>query len=489
MSKKINSLIIIGVSLVILCGSLLALILTAPEDEGGVDVDSGSAETYAITLIDTDKKAVSMYVKNQQASFTIKPGEGDQLYFAELPEFDMYEGFLKYLWENTSYFGASRELVATADVPMPSDEDLGFTNPMAEVLITYEDGSTAGFTVGNCLTGNNDIFYVRMNGSPSVYVATLHLAYFNNREHFFNDSIITLPRDAGGNYIPQVIDNIVLSGTNFGQTIKIMQNKDMDNATSVFYGSEFVITSPEKTLPNSTTLANLAYQLKQVDVNGVVCFNPTKDQLKQYGLDKPRAIVSYTSNGEAITMRAGKEDGVYTYIMKDGINAILSLQTSYCANWSTVSYSDLRDPSVFPRAIVSFKKITITSNETDKSYVFDVSLKEAEGGTGYDYVITCNGKAIDFKNFQKFVSTMTLTDVVDYNVSAQSSEPAMTISLEYFEAFGAANETVTFLPAGSRRYVCKINGNGNTAVASTYVDKLLADAEKLLAGEEIVSYI
>ena len=458
MSKQLKQLVILGVSLVILLGSLLALILTAPKKNANPDgTESGSVHDDSVVLIDTDKTPLSMYVKNQITDFTLMKGDDGEFYFKELPGFNMDDGFLKNLWKDATYMGANKEITAAEGQQMPSDEDMGLANPQAKVLVTYTDGSTVGYTVGNALTGDNKVYYLRMDGSENVYAVTLHTFYFKSREDCFDDEIISYPRDEAGNYLDQNIDNIVLTGTNYPQKVCINKNDDVKNATSIFYGSEYVITAPEKTVPNSTAVADLAYQLKQVIVNRLVCYNPTPQQLAQYGLDNPRAVVSFTCNDQPTTvLRAGNIDGSYTYIMMDGVNAVLSLQTSYCANWASYSYEQLRDASLFPRTLASFKKITVTSPATGERYVFNVSSSSKGEGSGFDYLVTCNGKSVDYKNYQNYISTMTLTKAVEFEKTGAAENPSLIIDIEYFDAFSSEKERITFTPVGTRRFLCKV---------------------------------
>lgn len=491
MSKKEKSVLLAAAGLLVLIVLLLVLVLTdtdkkgSDSDSSGTAVSSGvsSEKEYTDVLIDTDIKTKSLKVENTEDSFTLlKDKATGEYYFPEYPNINLYEKFIDYLWNTTSYMGANQR-VTMPDGSEPEDlSQYGFDSPIAKVTITYEDDSVKRFDVGKALPGDEGIYYVRVNGTEGIYAVTLHLGFFENRLYFFDDTIIDMPMDENNNYLPVVIDNIVLSGKNYPQPVKVSLNPDSDNAYSAFYESPYIINSPEKVTPRSKYFGDLVYQLKQVIVNKAVIFAPTPEQLKQYGFNNPAAVVSYKYNNKDIKLIAGNTNETDTYLMMEGINAIFSIQTSYCTNWSQGNYEKIREASVFPRAFAAFKEFTLKS-DSGKSYKFEVTRKLSNAKT--DYEVTLNGKKIDMSNYQKFISNMTLSQVVEYNAVPSPEPPALTINISYFEDSGLAGENIQFISSGTRRYVCKINGNGSTSVSSTYIEKLLGDCEKLLKGENI----
>jgi len=488
MSKKEKSVLLAGVGLLVLVVLLLVLVLT--DDDSGNEtpvtntVSSGTSSemSYTDVLIDTDVKTKSLKVENTKATFTLLEDETGEYYFDDIPELNLYEKFIVYLWDTTSYMGANQR-ITLSDGSDPTDfAEYGLDAPSCKVTITYDDGSSKYFEVGNQLPGSNGVYYVRVAGIEGIYAVTLHGGFFNDRLFFFDDAIVPMPQKADGTYEIITIDNITLSGSNYPQKLEIALNDEADNSYSAFYGSEFILTSPENVIPDATYFGNLVYQLKEVTVNKPLVFKPSDAELTQYGFDNPKAVVSYNYNGKDITLIAGKTDGTNTYLMMGGVDAIFVIQSSYISNWAEGNYELIRDASVFPRAFAAFKSFTITSVE-GKAYDFRVVRQISDTKLTYD--VTLNGKAIDISNYQKFISNMTLSQIVEYNLSPSDEAPAMKIEIDYFADSGLSHDTIEFISGGTRRYVCRINGKGNTAVSSTYIEKLLGDCEKLLNGENI----
>lgn len=494
MSKKMRSLIIASAFVLLLCTAILVLVLTAPDDVDGNNPtssqnssDSSDNSTDGIPLIDTSLAVESIEIENELDHFTVVKNNAGNFKIVGYESISFSESFLNYLWDTGTYLGAESAVENVGDQYVTL-EDMGLEDPALKVTIVYEDGSSTGFVAGKTVPGESNIFYLRMNDSSpeEVYITTLHLGFFSDMLHFCDLALVDVEQDEDYNYENVTIDNITLSGKNYSTPISIKSNPDKDDTKSLYYGYEYIITSPEKLQTNTDEVDTLIYQLREITVGSAIILNPSEKQLSNYGFDAPSATVTYSHNDERITLYTGKTDEYYTYIMRKGVDAIYRIETSNIVQWSQGSLFLFRLNNVFLRHVSSIESFAVSCPDKNIDMKFDVSREVSDDSTYYSYTCAIGSKAIDFTNYQSYVSQINYLTATEYGASATSDKPYLTFTVKYFSDENMSSDVVEFFPAGAKRYLVKVNGKGNAVVSGSSVEKIISDTNKLYNGEKIV---
>ena len=463
--KKQLKYIVITLSAALIVGLLaLAAVLFIPDAPDDV---SSTISSQKVKIYDRQSSDVVKFtVTNDYGNYEITPKDSGNFHIAEL------EGY-KVATSSFNTFATTFAALEAKKLVTDNPEDLsvyGFDEPIASLEVEFKD-ETITVLLGNAETTTNG-YYCKTDKSDSVYLLTNGVGgRLLSDKLYYIDKQITPSYETSDDLM---FNKIVLSGS-VRDEIVILPTPDSEDTYSTVFSYEIVAP------------ANAPYDLSNVDFltgffllfgDTVVEISPDEATLKEYGFDNPYSVATIDSTAADFTVTVGKVDGEYCYIMNDTDDVIYRCPVT-SVQWLDIQYQDLVSPMFLVPHIYTVSNIDIVT--ADKSYKYTVSYDES-----VDTVFAkCNNKTVNTANFQKFYQVLVSCYLENYNTERVEGEPYMTLTYTYSEG---GSDTVEFYtsPSEPRQSIIVYNGEyTDFSVRTVWVEKVLADCERLLKGEEI----
>ena len=356
--------------------------------------------------------------------------------------------------------------------------DYGLTNPRATVEVSFKDGSSYEYSLGDVSAGDSESCYMSGKDSNNVYVVSVDDAIFDGAEGFVDKKLVSVSITDPNT--PAAFDYLNLSGTDFEAPITLEGE-----------GTLTAMTAGEQSLePDSEKISELTSSLTTVTADSAVYLNPTDEHLQECGLDNPAAIVEFTVEGETYRLMAGakSEDKSEQYIMKDGVDVIYSIDSSKISAWTSTSAFDLRSKFILLPMITDVEQLTVSFDGQDNVFVLsrtEDEEKSTEDNPAYTYTVTGNGNDITYSNFQEYYKSLIQIQLLEPTTEEPQGDPDLTITYQYYADTGKPADVVNFYEIRDRRYLVTVNGTVSGNVASTNVQTFLNFTPKILVDEEL----
>lgn len=464
--KKQLKYIIITLSAALVVGLLaLAAVLFVPDAPDDV---SSTISSQKVKIYDRQSADVLKFtITNQYGSYEMTPKDSGNFHIAEL------EGY-KVAASSYNSFATTFAALEAKKLVTDTPEDLsvyGFDEPLASLKVEFKD-ETVTVLLGNAETTTNG-YYCKTDKSDSVYLLTNGVG-----SRLLSDKLYYIEKQITPSYETNEdleFYKVVLSGS-VRDEIVILPTPDSEDET---YAQIFAyeIVSP----------ANAPYDISGVDFltgffllygDTVVENSPDEETLAEYGFDNPYSVATIESSAANFTITVGKVDGEFCYVMNDTDDVIYRCPVT-SVHWLDTQYQDLVSPMFLVPHIHTVSNVDIVT--ADKSYNYTVSYDEEN-----DVVLAkCNNKPVNTANFQNFYQVLVSCYLENYNTERVDSEPFMTLTYSYNEG---GSDTVEFYtsPSDVRQSIIVYNGEyTDFSVRTVWVEKVLADCERLLNGQDI----
>lgn len=464
--KKQFKYIIITLSAALVVGLLaLAAVLFVPDapDDASSTISSQKVKIYERQASDVLKFTVT----NEHGSYEMTPKDSGNFHIAELEGYKVTTSSFNSFADNFSALEAKK---LVTDNP----EDLsvyGFDEPLASLKVEFKD-ETVTVLLGNAETTTNG-YYCKTDKSDSVYLLTSGMG-----SRLLSDKLYYLEKEITPSYDTNeelTFDKIVLSGS-VRDEIVILPTPDSEDET---YSEVFAyeIVAPAKA-PYDISGTDFLTGFFLLYGDTVVEIAPDEETLKEYGFDTPYSVASIESSSADFTITVGKVDGEYCYVMNDTDDVIYRCPLT-SVGWLETQYQDLVSKMFLVPHIHTVSNVDIIT--ADKSYKYSVSYDES-----IDTVFAkCNNKTVNTANFQKFYQVLVSCYLENYNVERVDGEPFMTLTYTYNEG---GSDTVEFYtsPSDPRQFIVVYNGEfTDFSLRAVWVEKILADCERLLSGQDV----
>lgn len=474
--KRTRNLLIALACVIVLAGSLAAIVLLIPKTPSEENSSSGTSsyELYRQSTAAVDH----VDIENEHGSLTVQTTGTDAWTVVGLERFTLQTDVLK-------------AVITNAAAPVAADKvgdnitDLvqyGLDNPVCKATAVFTDGSSKTFEVGGKVPGANN-YYVRMAGENTVYVMSNYkLSYFLRDKTEFVSAQITPTSESG-----LTLDSANFSGTCREEPIVIKRATDEEVAADpTLKYNVYRVVSPHEGGVDFDRGGKFVQYVNGMVGNGIVAINPTAEDFAKYGLDNPYSVVEYsTVDGQNIKLSfgrtaAGDEEGV-RYIYRDGVSLIYKMNTSD-VSWAEVTEQQMISPLYFSPGIDDIGEIHVTSQGQD--YAFVLAEGDDDGMN-----ITCNGEKVDTANFRKLLNLMIslpAEEVADVTSESQTNGEKL-LTLKYKLAESDYDVEISLIDAGNRRAYISKNGDITYTTRSTYADKFAIELQKFLNGETVAS--
>ncbi|MFV0401168.1 MAG: DUF4340 domain-containing protein [Oscillospiraceae bacterium] len=495
MKKK---LILLGVAVLVVAGLVVALVLL----NGQEPVAEESSQEYTPVEVnyilggENAPAATEVTIKNQYGEYTIYalPGSSDTVSGSYA-----IKGMEDYQVTSLSSLMTSAKVSSVKSVVTEKADDLGvfgLTNPQATVSIKYEDNTSATLLIGDAAPAGEG-YYAKRGDSDTVYL----LSPSTGAAKFLDDKLTLMDKTLTGGTAgsdeeaASQFGRVELGGTVRGEEPVIIEALPEDEVTSA---SGMVLTSHRIVSP---IRVNLAYQ-RGSDVlakafglvaDKVVDAGKTPENLAKYGLEEPYSTISIElvqqyQEGETIKtmtipyslqVSAPQADGS-VYLVTGSSELIYQIQAS-ALPWLESTAFDLMDRMIVMPFIDKVASIKLEGEGVETS-LFNLS------GESSDLVVQINDSPVDTANFRAYYQTLigTSYDSIPEEELPEDAREIFAITYNYRE--GGA-DVVKFYEGPSRKVYATLNDGDPYLVLTSYLDRIKEDLGKILAGEDVKSFL
>lgn len=487
MSRKIRNLVILlGATLVL--GGLLWLVVSldgadSQTDDAHVHETSESDSQYnSGTLIDAEQDDLqSIIFTNKSAKYTAYVDKDTgEVAFKELEGFSVNSAFMEYVWYGVAQM-TYIDIVTTTDAEGYNPKTYGFDKPSLTVTALFSGGRKYEFKVGSSVPGReDDVYYTLLKGDNHVYQCAIDTPFFMGDSYYLNDDVF-YNYDKGIESSDITIGDITLSGSAFDGNFVMKVNKESD-LSSPTYGYDYIVTSPIEWQIKKSSASMLVYDLTYLMADDVAKLNPTKSELKSYGLNKPSLTIDFVRNGKKCVMYCSQPDKDAMYVMLKGGRIVYMLKTDSLSILHDLSPENLYSLNALSISVETISRMKISFG--DVSAQLDISRKKnekavAENDVIYTYSAKANGKDIKYSVYTNFVKHLNNSVIQRWNVEAPKGKSEVTIEIEYFDSYKRDPDKIKFCKYSDREYAVIWGDKPVNTVSATWLNQLLQNAGQL----------
>lgn len=468
MKKQLRYILItLAVAAVVGLGALAAVLFIpdAPNDTSSV-ITSQKVIIYE----KTDTELSKMTVTNQYGSFEVTPKASGNFHIAELDQFETELSLIETLVDSYVTLSA-KKLISES----PEDMSLyGFDEPIATAKLEFPD-ETITVILGSAEPTTKG-YYCKLENSDAVYLLTSGIGgRLLSSKLYYVDKTISPSYDENTGF---EVDRLVLSGSIREKEIIVVPtpDSDEDDPYSEIFGYEII--SPASAPFDITNGSDFLTSFFLLSADTVVELAPDEETLAEYGFDNPYSVATVESSVGDFKISVGKVEGENCYIMNDTQDVIYKCTTSSLA-WIDAQYQDIVSSMFLIPHIHLVENVTITT--PDKEYSFDIEYNETS-----DLIFAKHGdKHVNTENFQNLYQVLVSCYLENYTTDRSEEEPYMTLTYTFREG-GAEKLELYTSPSDPRQALIKYNDKWTDfSVRMVYVDKVIADCQRLLRGETI----
>lgn len=492
MNKKIQGIIIGGVVLAALGGTLAFLELTGKDPKNSSSANDSSAvvnvdpEKDPVQLISADVSNMQeIRVENEQGGFTLeRPASGKS-------EFNVKElsGITQDVSKKAGTFDELAALEAYKLVEGNASDlaKYGLTEAKTKFTVVYKDGKETRYLIGNdeptkprycyfCEDGKNDVYMVLKTRMSGVLC---------QKEEYV--SLALTPKD-------------ICDDATYGKmTVK---RKDLDydmvfekaHAGKASLVSQQVMSQPIYASLNVTTSSKVTHNIADLKASSCIMAFPKEEDLKTYGLDAPLAEVTYEVKDQTYVLKIGSP----VYKKNDSGENTDEIESYYCTISGSIGtdcvYTIAKDSAYWAEFLPGDVIAMMTANE-----IFDLSelIIEADGKK-YDFTLDAdgetnifwvkkNGELMEdqdpFRTLYLFILSFPSREIYFEDVKG---EPFISIDIKRADGGG---DKIEFVKDTERRVIALINGKPSFKVESKWTDEFIANLGRLDRGEKLVDKV
>jgi len=476
MSKKIIVLLAIVVVIGLLMGALYFVQKIEPAQEGtGISLPDA---IYVLGAPGNTNRAVNVQIKNEKNEFTVvdtKPNEPKNPFNFTI---EGYEDIYLNYYEIMALADRASNLVVQRVIEESSTDlvTYGLDKPNTTIDIKYADNTSAKLVFGAKAPGESGIYSMK-DGDPAVY-----LLYLTSAEYFLRDSLdfvdltITL-----GNPQESLVIEAVLGGTVREEEIVIKEALPLNEATGQMAFAMHDILEPIKARLHITSGLEPIVNTFGMYASSVEAKVENADDLQEYGLAEPYSTIYINSESDTFKLLASAPDNEGNcYIMREGVPLVYVVPQNSLP-WLTLTPFQIMDKMLVLPFIDTVKDVKVVT--PDAISVFELDGEEDA------LTVTINGQPYeDVRNFRQYYQTLLAASYETYTEDELPENAKPILQFTYSYRNGSEPTTISFYEGAARKVFIQLNDESPMYAISSYVDRVISDTAKIVAGETIRSY-
>ncbi len=324
-------------------------------------------------------------------------------------------------------------------------------------------------------------YYVRYKDRNAVYIldSTLGDTVLQPLENMITPALV-LPMNANDYF---TLENFtIMKDDEVSVMITFLDEEEKVEAGSL---SAYRMLAPANYTVNESNYSQALQALASLTGTSTLIYDPTEEELKQYGLDKPEYVLYYTYQGiEQYIMFSKSESGnYYAYTLLFDLITELPTEMMQWLDWDLIQWVDI---SVFMMDINDVKSIKVDSETATR--IFDLE------GEGQELTVTERetGFKPEVQNFRQFYKTLLTiymqgyVELTEEEIKALDDEKDLYMTLT-IETRAGKTKVYKFYPYSTRRAYYTVDGKGEFYVLRDMVTKVITDAEKIMTNTPVDS--
>ncbi len=512
MNDKIKGIIVCGVVVACLGGTLGILKLTGADTSSEDESEAESSETESeedesVQLIDVDSDDIAqIVVTNASGGYTFI-GESESglesAYIEELVGLTISTNAISDISEDTAQLTAYKLVEEEA-----SDlAKYGLEEPETIFEVTFRDDTVRTFYVGDVATQNRYRYFCESDSTDVYMVLESTLSVFID------------PKES-------LLDTTLLASTSDDDDIEFgvltVSRKDLDydmvfeeddgeyEKSSSSMPSAQVMTEPIFSYLNGTTSSDIIYSLYGLTATEAVVTFPEEEDLAEYGLDDPQVTVTFVGDDYDYKLTIGdayyeeNDEGelqstasgyycVFTGV--EGKDCIWLVDVSYLP-WVDLEPGDIISTLMTWNMIVDVTEVNLTGDE-EASFELTVESESDDDDSDEDSdddseddeddlevtAVTLDGEDVDvdeFKSLYQYILTCPTSEIC---FEDPDGEAFLTLEIKCGDDY---SDVIEFYKDTERRTIVKLNGRTSYRIQTTWIDRLIKNVEAVRNGEEVV---
>jgi len=396
--------------------------------------------------------------------------------------------------------------------------EYGFDDPQASWTVTDLDGNQVKVIVGDQLITEGG-YYVKLDGRNAVYIMGTTLAdTILKPAYTLIQPLLTAGMSTNTYFF---VDRFtVWHGEDLFVNVERVPEAEMSNPDAIVE-TRLLYPTPETGglyEINDSLYFEILYNFMAMEGDAVVAFQPTEEQLVEYGLDEPAHIINYIfddPNTEAkdlyefyIFVSARQPDGTYYAVSNLLGYSVVCTVSSEKLGWLEKDKFAWIFPTPFFENIQDVGRITVKSEKNNIDVDFTLKHSMAADGTTpvLDVTDAVSGTVIpdkDVKNFREYYKTLLNITNQEYatlspedRIALTSNDDNLIMTMMYESSktddyceykFYRYVEESTGKISGGKVFVT-VNGIGEFYTTNDLVEKVMNDTPRVLEGLDIDAY-
>ena len=476
-NKTVRNIVITFAVLALMVAALFLITKLIPESQTD---DTSSNPIGQILVADVSPENISkITIQNAYGNFTLYPEQDEQ-------DVNWYvEGVDKTLIDTETTLSTVQAVskVYAIRTMSETDADYGLDNPPTVVEVECTD-SQQNYTIsiGNAAPDNSGS-YARVSSSDQVYLLEMSTvdSFKVDKTDFANLNMVSpiQKTEANSQYFDvnnqlTKFDHVIFEGSNFPQPMKFITNP---YGTMVPY---FLVEPVQQNVTEETFTGVLSIVSSGLTANGAYALHPTAEQIKQYNLENPQAIITFKVGEDTVVIKASKAENSYYAAMVNDVPVIYKVATSslYFAQSKPV---DFFSPVVMMEDITTVDSVNVKANDRDITFKL---THTTSGDTASILEVKSGDATIDADQFRNFYLNLLTITPLEFKTEPPSKEHRATITVTLTDA-NRDPIVLGFYRYSDRRYLITTNGNTLGLVTAAKIDNIVTYAQNLLDGLEV----
>lgn len=494
MSKKIKSVILSAVVLVVLIGIVIALLLLKEQDAKKASEPTSSGPSSFVTLIEENRGNTEwLRIKNTKGEYKIVP-TGENVYSAEGIE-DLPQANYVYL----ETLAAACNVVATETIEENASDlgKYGLVSPELTFELKIKDKESITISIGN-LSPDKSIRYGKKADSNTVYAfptTAFSTLYFGKLDYLDGALVPGFDPNNDPESVP-VIEKVVVTRPDLEKPLIFEEIEAEYYTENTVMQAKVRMTSPVTALLSETPAQEYIYGNFGIGAEEIVDIKPDEADIEKYGFNNPTSTYEVTySGGKTVKVKTGKgvecrhtadEDLTdhkhtitYHYAMREGSDLVYLMKTD-SMRWFKMQPKDVMSKYAIIPSVYDLESVDLNVNGKDYKLTYETEVltdkKAVTGGA-------VNGKAVDPVGASTFLQLLGSTAITDINTAPVTEKPSVTIKYNYKN--GKKADVVELIVTADRTCIVSLNGEKALKGRSGLIAKIEMEMDKLLKGEKL----
>lgn len=369
----------------------------------------------------------------------------------------------------------------TEDAEDMSEYGLADSDNPAYYTLTTRDGEEHTVYIGDPIPTNAG-YYCRYKDRNAVYVLdkTLSDTLLQPLETMITP-MLTLPMSTNDYF---TIKNFaIMKGEEITVLITYLEEEEKEEEAAL---GSYHMLAPANYTVNDSNYSVALEQLTNFQGTSTLVYDPTEEELAEYGLLEPAYSIYYEYQGiqQSVVFSEKNENGnYYAYSLLFNLITEIDGTTNEWLDWDIIEWVD--EP-IFMMNINDVATITVESDTATRT--FDLV------GDGQELVVTerATGFQPEVYNFRQFYKTLLSIYMQDYVGMTDEEIAALDDSKDLYltltvETRAGVTHVYKFYPYSTRRAYYTVDGVGEFYVLRDMATKVISDAEKVMTNTEIDS--